>query len=127
MRPPRCSIPQHFTTPRNIRRRIAGHLFLSFGMARRFSSSIPGALPRINRSEFTVARKLSGIWLRWRPPKTEFSISMRRWRKDPRKSQVTIRQLLDFSAGLAPGFGLQVNEYGDRDQAALRLPMVAKP
>ena len=49
------------------------------------------------------------------------------WRKDPRKSQVTIRQLLDFSAGLAPGFGLQVNEYGDRDQAALRLPMVAKP
>jgi len=49
------------------------------------------------------------------------------WRKDPRKSQVTIRQLLDFSAGLAPGFGLQVNEYGDRDQAALRLPIVAKP
>ena len=26
------------------------------------------------------------------------------WRKDPRKSQVTIRQLLDFSCGLAPGF-----------------------
>jgi len=49
------------------------------------------------------------------------------WRKDPRKSQVTIRQLLDFSSGLAPGFGLQVNEYGDRDQAALRLPIVAKP
>ena len=49
------------------------------------------------------------------------------WRKDPRKSQVTIRQLLDFSCGLAPGFGLQVNEYGDRDTAALRLPMVAKP
>ena len=49
------------------------------------------------------------------------------WRKDPRKSQVTIRQLVDFSCGLAPGFGLQVNEYGDRDTAALRLPMVAKP
>ena len=49
------------------------------------------------------------------------------WGKDSRRSQVTIRQLLDFSCGLAPGFGLQVNEYGDRDQAALRLPMVADP
>ena len=49
------------------------------------------------------------------------------WRQDPRKSQVTIRQLLDFSSGLAPGFGLQVNEYGDRDKIALRLPMVAEP
>ena len=48
------------------------------------------------------------------------------WRKDPHKSQATIRQLLDFSSGLAPGFDLQQNEYGDRDQAALRLPMVAK-
>ena len=49
------------------------------------------------------------------------------WRNDPRKARVTIRQLLDFSAGLAPGFGLQVNEYGDRDKAALKLPMLAEP
>ena len=49
------------------------------------------------------------------------------WRQDPRKSQVTIRQLLDFSSGLAPGFGMQVNEYGDRDKTALRLPIVAEP
>lgn len=49
------------------------------------------------------------------------------WRDDPRKSRVTIRQLLDFSSGLAPGFGLQVNDYGDRDKAALGLPMVAQP
>jgi CubicO group peptidase (beta-lactamase class C family) len=49
------------------------------------------------------------------------------WRDDPRKSRVTIRQLLDFSCGLAPGFNLQVNEYGNRDKAALRLPMVAEP
>ncbi len=49
------------------------------------------------------------------------------WREDPRKSQVTIRQLLDFSCGLAPGFGMQVNEYGNRDKTALRLPMVAAP
>ena len=49
------------------------------------------------------------------------------WRDDPLKSQVTIRQLLDFSSGLAPGFALQQNDYGDRDRAALRLPIVAEP
>ena len=49
------------------------------------------------------------------------------WRSDRRKAQITIRQLLDFSGGLAPGFGLQVNEYGNRDRAALRLPAVAEP
>jgi CubicO group peptidase (beta-lactamase class C family) len=49
------------------------------------------------------------------------------WRDDPRKSRVTIRQLLDFSSGLAPGFGIQVNDYGDRDKAALRLPVLANP
>jgi len=49
------------------------------------------------------------------------------WREDRRKARVTIRQLLDFSSGLAPGFGLQTNEYSNRDKAALRLPMVAEP
>ena len=49
------------------------------------------------------------------------------WRKDRRKAQVTIRQLLDFSSGLAPGFGLQVNEYDNRDRTARDLPMVAEP
>lgn len=49
------------------------------------------------------------------------------WRDDPRKSRVTIRQLLDFSSGLAPGFGMQVNEYGNRDKTAIALPLVAEP
>ena len=49
------------------------------------------------------------------------------WQKEPRKARVTIRQLLDFSSGLAPGFQLQVNEHRDRDKAALKLPMVAEP
>ncbi|MGH7938455.1 MAG: serine hydrolase domain-containing protein, partial [Bryobacteraceae bacterium] len=49
------------------------------------------------------------------------------WRKDPRRAQITIRQLLDFSCGLAPGFSLQVNDYGNRDKDALRLPIVATP
>lgn len=49
------------------------------------------------------------------------------WRKDPQKTRVTIRQLLDFSSGLAPGFSLQVNKYGDRDRDAIKLPLVARP
>ena len=34
------------------------------------------------------------------------------WRQDPRKAQVTIRQLLDFSSGLAPGFGMMAKPVG---------------
>jgi CubicO group peptidase (beta-lactamase class C family) len=49
------------------------------------------------------------------------------WRKDPRKARVTIRQLLDFSCGLAPGFQLQQNEFENRDKTAIRLPLVAAP
>ena len=49
------------------------------------------------------------------------------WRSDPRKAGVTIRQLLDFSCGLAPGFSLHNNDFGNRDQAAIRLPLVADP
>ena len=49
------------------------------------------------------------------------------WRDDPRKARVTIRQLLDFSAGLEPGFRLHADDPGDRDAIALRLPMVAEP
>jgi CubicO group peptidase (beta-lactamase class C family) len=49
------------------------------------------------------------------------------WRNDPRKSRVTIRQLLDFSCGLAPAFFLQEYEVGDRDAVAVKLPIVAEP
>jgi CubicO group peptidase (beta-lactamase class C family) len=49
------------------------------------------------------------------------------WRDDPRKARVTIRQLLDFSCGLDPGFRLHANDPGDRDAIAIRLPMVAEP
>ena len=49
------------------------------------------------------------------------------WRDDPRKSRVTIRQLLDFSAGLAPAFYLHENDAKDRDSASIKLPLVAEP
>src|SRR5438105_6657743 len=49
------------------------------------------------------------------------------WKTDPRKSRVTIRQLLDFSCGLDPVFRLHNNNPGNRDEIAIRAPMVAEP
>ncbi len=49
------------------------------------------------------------------------------WRNDPRKARVTIRQLLDFSAGLEPVFRLHNEDPGDRDAIAIRASMLAEP
>ena len=49
------------------------------------------------------------------------------WRDDARRSRVTIRQLLDFSCGLDPGFFLHNDDPGNRDSIAISLPMVAEP
>lgn len=49
------------------------------------------------------------------------------WRGDKRKSQITVRQLLDFSHGLEPMFGLHENSFKDRTAAALKAGAVAAP
>ena len=49
------------------------------------------------------------------------------WQADSRKARVTIRQLLDFSAGLAPVFYLHNDNPGDRDSIAIKAPLVANP
>lgn len=49
------------------------------------------------------------------------------WQSDSRKSGVTIRQLLDFSCGLEPGFFLHARDPGDRDAIAIKLPLIAEP
>jgi len=49
------------------------------------------------------------------------------WQSDPRKARITIRQLLDFSAGLEPLNGLHNDNPGDRDAIAVRAPIVASP
>ena len=49
------------------------------------------------------------------------------WRSDSRKSQVMLRQLLDFDSGLEPQFFLHETQSGDRDAAAMRARMVAEP
>src|SRR5688572_24151325 len=49
------------------------------------------------------------------------------WQADSRKARVTIRELLDFSAGLAPVSNLHNDNPGDRDSIAIRAPLVANP
>ncbi len=49
------------------------------------------------------------------------------WRSNPLKSRVTIRQLLDFSCGLAPVFSLHETQPKDRDAIAIRASNVASP
>ena len=49
------------------------------------------------------------------------------WRSDPRKSQVTLRQLLNFDSGIEPMFRLHETQSGDRDAVAARARMVEEP
>jgi CubicO group peptidase (beta-lactamase class C family) len=49
------------------------------------------------------------------------------WREDPRKSRITLRQLLDFSCGLDPAFFLHNDDPGNRDTIAMSLPVVSEP
>ena len=49
------------------------------------------------------------------------------WRSDPRKSQITIRQLLNFTDGIDGASYLHRDSIADRDAMALRVPVVASP
>jgi CubicO group peptidase (beta-lactamase class C family) len=49
------------------------------------------------------------------------------WRGQPGRGQITIRELLNFTAGLDPGFHLHSDDVSDRDGYAMALPQVAQP
>ncbi len=49
------------------------------------------------------------------------------WRGVPGRDRITIRQLLNFTAGLDPGFHLHTDDVPDRDRYAVALPEVAPP
>src|SRR5260370_41872418 len=49
------------------------------------------------------------------------------WKSDPRKSQITIRQLLSQTDGIEGASRLQRASVRDRNAMAIRLPVVAEP
>src|SRR5438045_1102077 len=49
------------------------------------------------------------------------------WKNDPRKSQITIRQLLNQTDGIEPAPHLHSDSIRDRNAAAIQLPLVAPP
>jgi len=49
------------------------------------------------------------------------------WRGQPGRDRITIRQLLNFTAGIDPGFHLHSDDLADRDSYAVALPQVAAP
>lgn len=49
------------------------------------------------------------------------------WRDDSRKAKVTLEHLLDFTGGLERGLTIHEDGLKDRNQMALRRPIVAKP
>ena len=55
------------------------------------------------------------------------SATISEWKNDPRKSRITIRQLLNLTDGIEGGSFLHRSSIPDRDVAAIRLPTVAEP
>ena len=55
------------------------------------------------------------------------SITITEWRDQPARNRITIRQLLNFTAGLDPGFHLHSDDVPDRAAYAIALPQVAQP
>jgi CubicO group peptidase (beta-lactamase class C family) len=49
------------------------------------------------------------------------------WRARPDRDRITIRELLNFTAGIDPGFHLHSDDVPDRDSYAVALPEVAPP
>jgi CubicO group peptidase (beta-lactamase class C family) len=49
------------------------------------------------------------------------------WKNDPRKSQITIRQLLNQTDGIEPAPHLHSESIRDRNAAAVQLPLIAAP
>ncbi|MEI6032968.1 MAG: serine hydrolase domain-containing protein [Verrucomicrobiae bacterium] len=70
-----------------------------------------------------VAAEQDGI-LRLDAPASD---TIREWRGDPAKRDITLRELLGFTGGLAPGFKLHGESIPDRNSYALKLPVVASP
>ena len=56
------------------------------------------------------------------------SLTLTEWRNDPRKRRITVRDLLNQTSGLSPGFGeIYSTSLRNKEKAALKLPVVSTP
>lgn len=55
------------------------------------------------------------------------SATISEWRNDPRKSRITLRQLLNFTDGIEGASFLHRSSIPNRDAVAIRLPNLAEP
>jgi CubicO group peptidase (beta-lactamase class C family) len=56
------------------------------------------------------------------------SLTLTEWRNDPQKRRITVRDLLNQTSGLSPGFEqLYAGNLRNKEKAALRLPVISPP
>jgi CubicO group peptidase (beta-lactamase class C family) len=56
------------------------------------------------------------------------SLTLTEWRNDPRKRRITVRDLLNQTSGLSPGFKeIYSKNLRNKEKAALKLPVVSTP
>jgi CubicO group peptidase (beta-lactamase class C family) len=56
------------------------------------------------------------------------SLTLTEWRNDPRKRRITVRELLNQTSGLSPGFEeIYTANLRNKERVALRLPVVSTP
>ncbi|WP_142525379.1 serine hydrolase domain-containing protein, partial [Methylacidimicrobium cyclopophantes] len=55
------------------------------------------------------------------------SETLEEWRVDPVKRSITVRELLNFTSGLDPGFFLHTESFENRNVRSLFLPLLARP
>ena len=118
----------------NIRKANAVFPCWSCKMAEQFSSTMPMAGRLAESGQSSVEQKASGGSRRWLPRARDCSNStilfpdtITEWKSDPRKSQITIRQLLNQTDGIEGASRLQRASTRDRNAMAIRLSVVAEP
>ena len=96
----------------------------------RYSTSEPSNREHI----FSITKSLCALGafaaIGKRPPQLDepVSLTLTEWQNHPQKRRITVRELLDQTSGLSPGFeALYAANVRDKNQRALKLPVTAPP